>query len=146
MEDTIYIVTAGVHSEYHIVGVFDSYDLAERCLNSMSQSEYEDSRVEEYPLNPHKESLNHGLFPYYVEMDEEGEVFSCIISYDLLKHFLKNENCSTYIKNMVKIPYGWKNLLISVSWSKDSTTAIKVANQKRTRLIALNQWKGNYKE
>jgi hypothetical protein len=64
---TIYVVTSGYYSDYHIEAVFDSEDEAEKLAN-----EIEEGRVEEYPLNDRKVNSDRKI--YDVSFSESGGV------------------------------------------------------------------------
>lgn len=51
MGKTIYVVTSGEYSDYHIDGVFSNYEMAERycaLLTDKHDYDYEDPHIEEY--------------------------------------------------------------------------------------------------
>ena len=65
---SVFIVTAGCYSDYHIVGVYETREQAEQLAATLRES-----NVEEHPLNPFLPELNKGLFIFFVEMKANGD-------------------------------------------------------------------------
>ena len=57
-EGSVYLVTVGSYSDYHVVGVYTDKHLADRLAQSL------DVEVEVYPVNPKAHELNQGLTPW----------------------------------------------------------------------------------
>jgi hypothetical protein len=71
----VYIVTAGEYSDYHICAVYDNREDAEYHVdNFMSRAGWREDggRVEEYELNPFRDTIRAGLKRYHVEMLRNG--------------------------------------------------------------------------
>lgn len=156
-DKTLYVVTAGEYSDYHIVAIYDDRKLAEavggRC-------------IEEFPLNPGRNQLCAGLRPHEIEMARDGVVL-CVKrtntdswDADLDAHLTSEWSLfprgGAYWK--MEVPrYGfescraryealchWRSklsqsLTIKVM-ARDEEHAVKIANEKRTQLIATEQW------
>lgn len=54
---TVYIVTNGCYSDYHIVGVFATEELAKECATATT-TKYDDSEIEEWELNTAAQKLD----------------------------------------------------------------------------------------
>lgn len=72
----IYIITVGDYSDYGIVAVFDSRDLAEKYVETF-EGHYK-LTIEEYILNPFKSGLELGKNPYRVSLDKQGNISETI--------------------------------------------------------------------
>lgn len=123
----IYIVTEGSYSDYHIVGTFSTKEKAEEhsLLVLGEERQFYDAKVEEWDID---EIVDHpkGMFFYNVVMTKDGKTQEC-----------KNVGCE--YKN-TDAPYGDNANFSFYMWARDEKHAIKIANERRTQLIALNQW------
>lgn len=127
-EQHIYLVTRGDYSDYEVTAVFTEKKLAEKYINSFKKSNYDEFRIEVYILNPHEEQLKKDYKPYFVRMAKDGKVKDIYIQES---HYnLDNLNIKFDINN---------NMYISI-FAKDEKHAVKIANEKRGQLIALNRW------
>ncbi len=124
---TIYVVTEGSYSDYHIVGVYDNKELAEQFLKNIDEvKKYNDMQIEEYELNQNSDKIKQGLMLYSVQMERDGTGDSFLYSNGDESPLQLNE---FYPKRL----YG-------CIWAHNEEHAIKIANEKRAQLIALNQW------
>ena len=124
----VYLVTSGTYSDYKVDAVFESEELANKFIRSFKES-YEEFMVEEYDLNPQEKQIRSGFYAFFVRMQKDGD---CI----------KVEKESSYYGFGGDRTYGFdvnKNLYNHV-FAKDEKHAIKITNEKRTELIALNKW------
>lgn len=133
---TIYIVTSGTYSEYHIERVCSTKELAEQIVASMPEYMREDASVEEYELDALDDYIRQGLRKYRIQMERDGTVSRCDLDWP---H--SGETYAAVIKHsydgtsVVKKP----NLIV-LCLAKDEAHAIKIANEKRAEIIAMNQW------
>ena len=123
---TVYVCTEGEYSDYHICGVFDNKELAEKFCQQFG------CEIEEWNLNPFAVELKKGYSPYFVRMTKEGEALQVDIK---------------------PSPYGFgngdgshgfdikKNMCLHCM-AKSSEHAVKIANERRVSLIDSNQWAG----
>lgn len=135
---TIYLVSKGDYSEYHVLAVFDDKAKAERY------AELERGYVEEYQLNPEFREPPNGWFAWSVQMDRDGNgVYGVTRVYQM--------SASSSIDD-VNFEYGWqptRGVRPAVSfyvWGKDEEHAIKVANEKRVALVATGLWTTDWEE
>ena len=131
---TIYVVTAGDYSDYHIEGVYSTKEKARLAVKLFGLDDFNDENIEEWKLD---ETLPHpkGMWFYVVEMNEEGDV-----------NETKIENAK-YAENFIKDrwrPYGDDVHIDFYMWAKDEKHAIKIANEMRIQLIANNQWDADW--
>ena len=123
MSDTVYFVTKGEYADYSIVGVFTSRERAEKYAELLDNS-WARTRVEEFPLNPNEEELHAGKKPFFIRMTKDGEVLDSWIR----------------IGWSDSLEFDIENNLITTVWADDLMHAAKIVNEKRTQLIASNEW------
>ena len=124
MNNTIYVCTEGSYSNYHICGIFDDKELAEIFCEKFCDH----AVIEEWKLNPYESELYDDYSPYFVVMSKDGNV-------------IKINNTILYNSDSENIPYinFYNNMCINVI-AKTKEHAIKIANEHRIQLIALNKW------
>lgn len=122
---TIYLVTHGDYSDYGVLGVFSSKAKAELAQKLWAADSIAEFELDEMPKHPR------GKFWYCVTMDAAGNT-----GYG----GVKIEN-ATGAHNKEYEPYGSDDLICFYMWAKDGTHAVKIANERRAQLIALNLWK-----
>ena len=118
-------MTNGSYSDYHIIGVFDKEDKAERIKEQF------EAKIEEYTLNPDIPQKPKGYTVYDIRMRKNGDV-SCIsgFRYDWTENLGIPE---------IKI-HNDVDVMQIQCFAKNEKHAIKIANEKRAELIANNQW------
>lgn len=118
----VYLVTAGEYSDYHVCAVCSTEQKAQEAVMLFEESEYFDLEVDKLPEHPP------GLIAYSVTMDEKGD---CQEQPRIQNSDSFEETC-------------WKSyeegMFVFLVWAKDAQHAVKIANEKRTQKIALNQW------
>ena len=127
---TIYIVSSGCYSDYHIDAVFDSKELAEKFVETFNENNmfHNQMRIEEWELNPLKKELKKDFNPYFVRMKRNGdtiEIGGCIYPSD-------------YIEKETKLDY--EGNMLTYVMARDEKHAIKIANERRVQFIASGQW------
>ena len=125
----IYLVTSGDYSDYHVCAVFDSKDIAEQYLeqyNNLSANSYlSKAKIEEYPLNA---AVTPEGFIYDIIMWRDGDIQGC--------YFCSDPQQSANDGRVTEMG----RFQIRVR-GKTTKHAIKIANEKRTFLIANNQYR-----
>jgi hypothetical protein len=124
--DKVYVVTSGSYSDYGIVGVFDNAELAQLTASNIRGS----NEVEVYELNPDADKYLAGLRMFVVLIAKDGTVKECELKFGETR-FLKYGYASNLDED-------W--LLETEVWAKDAEHAIKVANERRSYLLAENLW------
>lgn len=122
---TAYVCTEGTYSDYHICGVFDDKELAEKFCQCFG------CEIEEWSLNPFAVELKKGYWPYFVRMTKEGEVLEVgkrPLSYGL--------NRDVY----GELGFDISKHMYLFCMAKSDKHAVKIANEHRVSLIASNQW------
>lgn len=123
----VYVVTAG---EYRIVAVFSSKETAEKLASVFSGYS-----VEEFTLDPETPAeLHQGLSQFRVVMKSDGRVHIC-------RRLSEQDSRKTTIRYCLGFHrYAFLAMCTTV-WARDKEHAIKIANEKRTRLPAANLWR-----
>lgn len=145
--NSVFIVSWGEYSDYHICAVFDSRKMAELYVEA-TKTENEEPQIEEHPLNPDKKYLKEGYRFFFVRMDKDGcnanadsagDSFSVINDpHFYSKYEMINEEHPT-MRCKYKKQLFFDNFGITVS-AKDKQHAIKIANEKRIQLLAMDKW------
>ena len=65
---SVFVVTSGCYSDYHIVGIYDTREKADQLVKTL-----DDGNVEEHVLNPFITEINKGLSIFTVEMKANGD-------------------------------------------------------------------------
>jgi hypothetical protein len=126
---TVWLVTNGEYSDFHVVGIFSSKENAELVVKTCGGD------VEETPIDPFIEELNQGLFLFWVSMWRDGEAQSVYqesvdgepVSPKVVEHF------------GIRADGGGSRLNGNV-WAKDKEHAVKIFNEKRAQMIASGEW------
>ncbi|MFA6315526.1 MAG: hypothetical protein WC648_04130 [Candidatus Paceibacterota bacterium] len=101
----IYVVSKEYWDDYEIIGVFDSYNLADKFVKTIrTDSRSPQPEISLYPLNPYQKEIEEGLGFYKVK-DNKGEY-----------QITKTCDFSTPIDNGEEKIYK--------VWAKDSTDAL----------------------
>ena len=122
----IYLVTSGSYSDYGVVAVFDSMELAKKYVNSCKKDYYLPTNIEVFELNPDKESLRNGYKAYQVRMTKEGDTVT------VTQQEGTPSTHSYFDKH--------DNTLVSHVFARDSIHAVKIVNEKRLGVLAENKW------
>lgn len=133
----IYIVTSGSYSDYGINAVFSTKELAQKYIDAFEKQSFEGFDIEEWELNPFATDLSKGRKPFNILMDIDGNVEKIESK---PSYFFFNERIS-YINAHQAYWNNEKDLLQIAIFANDETHAVKIANEKRTQIIALNRWK-----
>jgi len=120
----IYVCTQGDYSDYHIAGVFDDEKLARKFAAHFH------CEVEEWPLNPFELELRNDYFPYFVRMSKDGKVIDVY----------REESDYGFQPDEKRYGPDIHGNLYNKCWAKNKEHAIKITNEKRAQLLAMNQW------
>lgn len=136
---TVYAVSEGSYSDYHVVAVFSSKEKAEEFRRLFPNADY--NETEEYELDPAVVNLaKRGYNAYRIFMLRDGSVERA----EVLAMDYYHEN-STEIFRRSGNPYligkgKGTDVLNATVWAKSEKHAIKIVNEKRAQLIALGKW------
>lgn len=129
----VFIVTSGSYSDYGIDAVFSSEELAKKFIESFAVSGYMSMDIEEWELNPFDEDLKRGRKPYMLRINKEGH------AYDIeLEDSTYGFDCQN--RNQKKPFYDNKKSLVLHVFADDENHAIKIANEKRVKILEADAW------
>ena len=131
----VYVVTSGQYSDYGIVAIFSTKKQAKKYLNEsgLDKKDYSSGRIEEYELDEPFEFKSR----YCIHMHQDGTV---VRSYKYGINTNENEAGNAFINS-----YYLDGMRLVTEVSTDNEQhAIKVANERRTRIIADDNWKNNF--
>ena len=132
MKKVIYIVTEGSYSDYHICGVYDDEHLAKKHVEMYLDDYY--AQVEEYTLNELASAIQQGICPYQVAMLKNGSIM------DVRKIDPHRRTGDLLYSGYDSLTDCMHWILRVRCWARDDEHAIKIANERRTQLIALDRW------
>lgn len=138
MIKSVFVVASGEYSDYRVDGIFDTRELAEEFIREFPETDC--GGVEEWPINPGIDEVRQGRNPYRVLMLRDGTTESV--------HIIERSRYA-----LRDIPYIWRrstapayrgkgipDCLSGTFWGTDQQHAVKIANEKRTRMIAEGLW------
>lgn len=124
----MWLVSTGEYSDYHVIGVFSTRKKAALAQKLHNASFLEEEVLDKIPEHPP------GLLPWSVDMDVDGNT-----------HKVDRESVE-YVKTNEWEPYGDGVHVVFNMWAKDEEHAVKIANERRVKLIASNQWTTDFDE
>lgn len=127
----VYVVTSGEYSDYSILGVFDSRELADEVVaeRESTGNRYNRARVEEYELNP---ALYESPNPTFrVVIGSDGNVYRC----ELHKGSAVESFFQPFWSGSDRVV-----MLVTFVSASRAAGAIKVANERRAMLLAEGSW------
>lgn len=149
---SIFIVTDGDYSDYHICAVFTEKSDADYYSEYLRPG----SNVEEHDLNPHCGVISENLKGFSVEMTKEGDTIRielCGVETAAAGGNYISISKSEYRKAFREFGMGrektrekkWLDTLPLTGTfhmlARDEKHAVKIANERRTRWLAENLWK-----
>jgi hypothetical protein len=138
----IWVIEQGDYSDYRVVGVYDSKEKAEKVSDAINNGDaYSQSTVAKWTMNPGFDEINAGMKMFLCHMLKDGTVELCkateIRSYQISgKCNIWRRSQAPYYKNK-----GVEDCLDATVWAADEKHAVKIVNEKRLQMLALNRWK-----
>ena len=123
MANTVYVITDGEYSDYHIVAIFSNKDAAEALIAKIGEGGIEEWDLDEFTPDFLK---NHDR--WFIRMKKDGTAIEA-----------KKENNSYGITTR-EIGFDVNNDIYCSIWAKSKEHAIKIAGEKRAQIIAENKW------
>lgn len=141
MGRTIYAVSSGSYSDYRVNALFSTRAKAEEFRQVVPDGDYND--IEEYEMDPPTvDLLRRGYSPWHVLMRRDGQVERADKK-DISIYGVEVDATPRLWKRSIAPAYAGKNIpdvLMCDVWAKNEKSAIKVANERRTRFIASGEW------
>lgn len=129
----VYAVSEGSYSDYRIVAIFSSEELAQQFMNEVIGD-----RIETYPLNPPDADLyRQGYRVWYVSMYMDGGCRKVMYDKD------RWDEVDEDVRHGIDKPFNWKDgygpdreYIYQHLWAKSEEHAIKILNEKRAQMLA----------
>lgn len=125
---TMYLVTDGCYSDYRVLGVYDSMELAARAKEIFNA----DNDVEEHELNAVPD-VPPGLLAWRVRIQKDGTAVaqrdSAPINAD---------------ERMVPYSSGSPQGMVTSCYATDEKHAVKIANERRIAALAIGTWEEDW--
>ena len=126
----VYMVTYGSYSDYRVIGICSTKEIAEELKKLRGADRIERLTIDEMP------ERQIGLYWFSVDMDKSGNVPI---------NGVQIKDCQYQTEEEWR-PYGDDNLIEFSMWAKDENHAIKIATERRIRLIESDNWNTSWDE
>lgn len=126
-------MSKGDYSDYTVVGVYSSLELARTAAQLFgAEARVDDDdgmEMDDVPCVPDN------MLAFHVYLDKEGNKPNNFINIATLEDASDFEPSLVIYETITKAIY-----LQCKTWARDKQHAIKIANEKRTQIIALGRW------
>ena len=122
---TIFGVTSGEYSDYHVEGLFDSQEKAQAYIDYENAHGYGDFGIEEWELNQHYDPIQRGLTCYrvfFVDITQGDATANPRSATDEVE--VSSRNYRTHVPNYT-----------TYVWAKNEQGALKIANERRVQFL-----------
>lgn len=142
----VYLLASGSYEDYHIISVFSDEELATKIANELGSDNF---WVETYELDADAEYVRNGLYCYFVEMRDNGDVNQVKIqeSYYRLTtmkwsnpFFIEIQDHHFNKERMGGVGARWMWIYLL---ARDEDHAIEIANEKRIELLSTGTWRNS---
>lgn len=141
MKNTIWAIEQGTYSDYHVVGIFTSKERAQVVCDAINVGRhYDEAVIVEWSLDPAFDDLRAGRSLFAVRMLRDGNVE------DVRQAEVSGGSigATPYIwRRSQALAYREKNIedcLCATVFADGVAHAVKIVNEKRLQMIAMNQW------
>jgi len=132
------MVTSGSYSDYRVDGIFTTKEAATKFIADFPDSDC--NGIDEMLLNPPCMSVE-GLKQFHVVMLRNGELQRKCIETDVSRSDIDGIAEDGVIWRWTDEAKWKPNDVLNICvYAKDCTHAVKIANERRTQLIALGRW------
>ncbi len=128
----VYLVESGSYSDYHVVGVYSTRENAQLVAEKIGGD------VAERPLDLAADELRKGFTTWQVLMDRTGAAH-LVRRQEFSDYRLDNE-AHVWRKGTPMLPMNLPDCLSVTCLARSERHAIKIANEKRTQMIAQGDW------
>lgn len=136
----IYAVNAGSYSDYRVVALFTTIELANEFMAAVPDSDYND--LEEFDLNPETADLiKRGYSLWQVRMLRNGDTEK-VTRQDMSVYGVGDVGHRIWRRTQAPAykGKGIPDCLVSTVWAKNENAAVKIANEHRAQMIASGEW------
>jgi hypothetical protein len=136
----IFVVTSGAYSDYGIDTIFSTRELAQEFIDFFKKRDNWDVyKIEEWELDKYNLGYKGKRKPFTVSIEKNGDV-------EIVREGMPYEEYSSDLNFIVEY-YGFEDLTANiVVFADDEKHAVKIANEKRTWILANNLWGEEIKE
>lgn len=136
----IYAVNSGCYSDYRVVALFSTPELAREFMAAVPDGDY--NQLEEFELNPNTADLiRRGYSIWSVHMLRDGDTERVTRNNP---EVYEVTNVGHRIWRRTRAPAyagkGIPDILTSTVWAKSETQAVKIVNEHRVQMIASGEW------
>lgn len=145
--DKVYLVSSGEYSDYGIIGCFSSRENAMTFIDKLKKiskkrlekrkeegyTEENEARIEEHSLDEFIPEFRKGFNPYQVSMKKNGD---CSVE--------PSDGLPVIGRIFYSIPF--PDIMEAYVMAADEKHAAKIANEYRTRIIALDKWGEDFED
>lgn len=132
MTKYVWWIEGGDYSDYRVDGVYSTRKRAVKMLDLYRKNKYREMRVVRVALDVFSDFAEAGLCPFCVQMGLDGNnaqvkmMRPCYIT-----------NQGYFLRDLEGKPNGFYTTV----WASDETHAIKITNERRTKMIAKREMK-----
>ncbi len=137
----IYAIEQGEYSDYRVVGVYSTKEGADAVCAALNNPDpYSDAAVVEWKMDKAVDVIKKGYKPFHIWMMKDGTVERA----DVTSLDSSNIDEDSYVWRRSQVKYGAQaskpDILNATVIARDQKHAIKIVNERRIQLLALNQW------
>lgn len=127
---TVYVITKGSYSDYHICAVALDRENAKRLCKLFKSGYVDKPEIEEWDTEKYEDLLA-GRIPHYVTFLENGDVYSVHTNICGVEYFETGISEITCLHNGKGAP-----CLKVMLYAEDKESAVKIAAEKRAKYLA----------
>lgn len=148
MSKSVFLVFTGYYSDRGCCGVFTTREKAEACAAMLSTHSNDEAQIEEWLLDPPTSKRDNNLSLYYVIMTRGGLAYAwpaSVSSYSLELASRSMRICKPVLRafagsDPTKAEVLLQEHIDTAVWARSDEHAIKIVNEKRAQVLAMNQW------
>ncbi len=137
MGKSVWVIEHGQYSDYSVIGVYTTKEKAQLVCDTINKDIiYDEATIAEWPLDPAADELANGMSRYYVSMRWDGTTDE--VTRGEVHYYDLDDETRAY----QRFDHKDRKVLgkTFTMWARDEKHAIKIANERRTRLISEGGW------
>lgn len=121
----IYVVTSGIYSDYNIVAIFSTEELANAFVSSQPENSWSEYDVTAFGLDPDENLIRAGQHLFFCRVSEAGNILECYhADYHPLFMFHRFDH---------------ENNMSMLVWAKDEEHARKIMGERHA-IVKAGGW------